>query len=264
MLSDKSLTLVDSKLVCMKCRENVFTDIMAPTVMTGSWGKKMALGHADTGQWPMRTLLWQQPSDWTIRAIHEQTIYTTTIKISSDSPKYFPFLRLFSLASPILISCVGTMNTDPGVVASDGKLQAVLALERRIGVSGYGHNNGGGYLAWLLTTYLWPNMDTEGSYHLTLDTTSSPRCQNVMRIWGIWGRDSLCFQLFGKYSPTRPWNSQLGILNWTHFIPRHGAQGWFTDFSTKGWRIVGIFLKNANGQLMLNKGTAGLFFEDDD
>ena len=72
----------------------------------------------------------------------------------------------------LTMSCVGTMNTDPGVVASDGKLQAVLALERRIGVSGYGHNNGGGYLAWLLTTYLWPNMDTEGSYHLTLVTTS--------------------------------------------------------------------------------------------
>ena len=72
------------------------------------------------------------------------------------------------------------MNTDSGVVASDGKLQAALALERRIGVSGYGHNYGGGYLAWLLTTYLWPNMDTEGSYHVTL-VTASPRCQNVKR-----------------------------------------------------------------------------------
>lgn len=135
------------------------------------------MGHEDSS-------LTTASPDWTIRAIHEQTIYTTTIKISSDSPKYFLFFRTFSLASPILyfiaISCVGTMNTDSGVVATDGKLQALLALERRIGVSGYGHNYGGGYLAWLLTTYLWPNMDTEGSYHVTL-VTASPCCQNVKR-----------------------------------------------------------------------------------
>ena len=37
------------------------------------------------------------PTPWTICCIHEETIFTTaaTIKISSDSPKYFPFSGYF-------------------------------------------------------------------------------------------------------------------------------------------------------------------------
>ena len=148
------------------------------------------------------------------------------------------------------------MNTDPGAVASDGKLQAVLALERRIGVSGYGHNNGGGYLAWLLTTYLWPNMDTEGSYHLTLVTTS-----DVMRnmraglalfpiIWEVLAHEALKLsarniELDAFYSPS--WSPRL-----------------IYRLFNKRMKNCRNIPKNANGQLMLNKGTAGLFFEDDD
>lgn len=77
----------------------------------------------------------------------------------------------------LTMSCVGTMNTDSVVVASDRKLETVLSWARSIRVSGYGHNDQGGYLAWLLTTYLWPNMDTEGSYPALHNIASLSVCE---------------------------------------------------------------------------------------
>ena len=111
--------------------------------------RRWLLDTRTPAQWAMRTLLWQQPCSRldNLCSIHDTAV---TIKISSDSPKYFPFLEYFSLASHLTfdrdIVCRNYEHR-PSVVASDVKLEAVLELS----VASYGHNCGRGYLAWLLT-----------------------------------------------------------------------------------------------------------------